>query len=83
MKISNKAIVIILSLLGTVTAAIMVTGNDGTSGAVSKIEIWWIDSLIDGDGSDVTAADVHLLVQSSGDHNIDQLMANQLDVGLA
>jgi len=64
-------------------SAIMVTGNDGTDGAVSKIEIWWIDSLIDGDGSDVTAADVHLLVQSSGDHNIDQLMTNQLDVGLA
>ena len=61
----------------------MVTGNDGTSGANSKIEIWWIDSLIDGDGSDVTAADVHLLIQSAGDHNIDNLMANQLDVGLA
>ncbi len=64
-------------------SAIMVTGNDGTSGANSKIEIWWIDSLIDGDGSDVTAADVHLLIQSAGDHNIDNLMANQLDVGLA
>jgi hypothetical protein len=60
-------------------SAIIVTGNE--TGA--KIQIWWIDSLIDGDGSDVTTADVHLLIQSAGDHNVDQLMANQLDVGLA
>ena len=57
-------------------AGVIVSGDE----AGSKIQIWWIDSLLDGDGTDVTTADVQLLVTSAGDLNIDQLYTDQFIV---
>ncbi len=43
----------------------IVVHGDVAVGATTPIQIWWIDAGLDGDGTDVTAADVKLLVTSS------------------
>ena len=58
-------------------AGILVTGDpDGTKSA----QIWWIDSGIDGDGTDVSLSDVHLLVTSATDVDLDLITSNQFIV---
>ena len=59
-------------------SAIVITGDN--TGA--DIQVWWVDNAVDGDGSDVTTADVHLLAESSGNFNVNNLYADQLDQGL-
>jgi len=56
-------------------AGVIVHGD--AAGANSKITIWWVDSLIDGDGTDVTAADVHLLITSVGNIDLDLMHGAQ------
>ena len=59
-------------------AGILVHGDDD---GVGKLYIYWIDSLIDGDGTDVTAADVHLLYLTTNDiTDADNLTAANFDV---
>ncbi|MAU58350.1 MAG: hypothetical protein CMC33_01660, partial [Flavobacteriaceae bacterium] len=53
-------------------AGFLVHGDDDAAG---NLRIYWIDSLLDGDGTDVTAADVHLLYISGNDLDIDDLTA--------
>ena len=57
---------------------IVVHGDE--SGATTKIYIWWVDSGLDGDGTDVTAADVKLLVTSSANLDLDLMHTDQFDV---
>ena len=57
---------------------IVVHGDAG--GATTKVYIWWVDSGLDGDGTDVTAADVKLLVTSSTDLDLDLVHTDQFDV---
>ena len=54
-------------------AGVLVTGDDTTA----KVQIWWIDSGLDGDGTDVTTADVQLLVTSAGDLTFTNLYTDQ------
>jgi hypothetical protein len=58
-------------------AGIIVHGD--AAGANSKITIWWVDSLIDGDGTDVTAADIQLLVTSVGNIDLDLMHGAQFN----
>jgi Ca2+-binding RTX toxin-like protein len=59
-------------------AGILVHGDDD---GVGKLYIYWIDSLIDGDGTDVTAADVHLLYLTTNDiTDADSLTSANFDV---
>ena len=50
------------------------------AGATTPIQIWWIDAGLDGDGTDVTAADVKLLVTSSVNLDLDLMHTDQFDV---
>ena len=53
---------------------ILVTGDpDGSK----SVQIWWIDSGLDGDGSDVSLSDVHLLVTSAADVDLDLITSDQ------
>jgi len=56
-------------------AGIIVHGD--AAGVNSKITIWWVDSLIDGDGTDVTAADIQLLITSAGNIDLDLMHGAQ------
>ena len=56
-------------------AGVIVHGDAG--GATMTVTIWWVDSLIDGDGTDVTAADVHLLITSAASVDLDTLHGAQ------
>ncbi len=63
--------------MGTNGAGIVAHGDkDGAT----KITFWWVDSALDGDGTDVTAADVHLLITSAANLDIDTLDGDQLTV---
>jgi Ca2+-binding RTX toxin-like protein len=57
-------------------AGIIIAGNDA-AGVVAPMQIFWIDSALDGDGTDVTVADVHLLVQTAGNFDLDTLTVGQ------
>ena len=52
----------------------------GDKSGAAKITFWWVDSALDGDGTDVTAADVHLLITSAANLDIDTLDGDQLTV---
>ena len=55
-------------------AGIIVAGDpDGGT----KLQVFWIDSALDGDGSDVTVADVHLLIQTAADVDLDAFVVGQ------
>jgi hypothetical protein len=56
-------------------AGVIVHGD--ADAASIKVTIWWVDSLIDGDGTDVTAADVQLLITSAGVLDLDTLHGAQ------
>ena len=49
----------------------------GDKSGAAKITFWWVDSALDGDGTDVTAADVHLLITSVGNIDIDLMHGAQ------
>ncbi|MFL2823837.1 MAG: beta strand repeat-containing protein, partial [Alphaproteobacteria bacterium] len=57
-------------------AGIIVVGNAADTPA-APLQIFWIDSALDGDGTDVTVADVHLLVQSSANVDLDLFVVGQ------
>jgi Ca2+-binding RTX toxin-like protein len=57
-------------------AGIIIVGNASDS-AVAPMQIFWIDSALDGDGTDVTVADVHLLVQTSANVDLDTFVVGQ------
>jgi len=58
-------------------AGVLVTGSSEDT-PESPIQIWWIDSGLDGDGTDVTANDVKLLVQSADLLDLNLMTAEQL-----
>ena len=57
-------------------AGVIVHGESADA-TTQTVTIWWVDSLIDGDGTDVTAADIHLLVTSAGNLDLDLLHGAQ------
>tara|TARA_B100001250_G_scaffold373766_1_gene360116 strand:+ start:16 stop:4242 length:4227 start_codon:yes stop_codon:yes gene_type:complete len=57
-------------------AGIVVHGDSDAGN--DNVTIWWVDSLLDGDGTDVTTADVHLLM-TTNDINLDSLTDAQFD----
>jgi Ca2+-binding RTX toxin-like protein len=57
-------------------AGILFFGDEGA--ANDAVKIYWIDSTLDGDGKDVTAADVHLLM-TTNDINLGTLVDAQAD----
>ena len=57
-------------------AGVLVTGS-GNNVVESPVQIWWIDSNLDGDGTDVTLNDVKLLVESSANLDIDAFVVTQ------
>jgi Ca2+-binding RTX toxin-like protein len=59
-------------------SGIIVKGDKDAS--TTKLTIWWVDSALDGDGTDVTAADVHLLITSAANLDIDSMHAAQFVV---
>ena len=50
------------------------------AGGNEPVYIYWVDSLLDGDGTDVTAADVHLLVMTQDNLDLDTLTADNFDL---
>ena len=58
----------------TANGAGIVVAGDETG---SKVQIFWVDSALDGDGTDVTVSDVHELVISAGAISIDALTVDQ------
>jgi len=60
------------------SAGVIVHGD--IAGANAPVTIWWVDNALDGDGTDVTAADVHLLVTTSADLDLDTLYGAQFIV---
>ena len=58
-------------------SGVLVTGSSNNT-AEAPVQMWWIDSGLDGDGTDVTANDVKLIVQSSTDLDLNTLTAEQL-----
>ena len=59
-------------------SGIVVFGDE--AGANEPVYIYWVDSLLDGDGTDVTAADVHLLVMTQDDLDLDTLTVDNFDL---
>ena len=60
------------------SAGVIVHGD--TADANTVVTIWWVDNALDGDGTDVTAADVHLLVTTSANVDLDTMFGAQFIV---